>query len=151
MQPEIEDRGSTIDVLVVEDSATARALLAFILKEDPAIRVVGEASSGRQAVEMAARLRPDVITMDLVTPDIDGLEAMRRIMRHRPVPILIVTAHADSPEIDIVFEALKAGAVDVVRKPVGPAEPYDGDWGRDLAQRVKDLSGAHPRPIEQED
>jgi two-component system chemotaxis response regulator CheB len=84
-----------IRVLVTEDSPTARALLVHILEEDADIQVVGQATDGHQAVEMAARLRPDLITMDVVLLDMDGLEATRRIMARCPVPILIVTAYAD--------------------------------------------------------
>lgn len=137
-----------IRVLVVEDSPTARALLVYMLEEDPEIQVVGQATDGRQGVEMAARLQPDMILMDVVMPDMDGLEATRRIMRERPTPILIVTAHVDSPELNVVFEAMKAGALDVAPKPVGFGEEENGDWERELILKVKALAGVRPRPLE---
>jgi two-component system chemotaxis response regulator CheB len=136
-----------IQVLVAEDSPTARALLVYLLEEDPEIQVVGQATDGRQAVEMAARLRPDLITMDVVLPDMDGQEATRRIMARCPVPILLVTARADSPELNVAFEALKAGALDMVAKPAGFGEE-DDDWGRELVAKVKALAGVPPRPVE---
>ena len=112
-------------VLVVEDSQTVRELLVTLLEQDPDIRVVGQAANGAEAVEMTAELEPDVITMDVVMPDMDGLEATRRIMGERPTPIIFVTAHADSPEFVVVFEAMKAGALEVLGKPAN----FDGGWG----------------------
>jgi two-component system chemotaxis response regulator CheB len=146
-ESEMGNRKSKIRVLVVEDSRTVRALLVYILEEAPAIQVVGEAENGHQAVEMAAALRPDLIMMDVVMPDMDGLEATRRIMAEHPAPILIVTAHADSPELGVAFEALKAGAVDVVAKPIGFDEVEGGGWGQELVAKVRALAGASPRPI----
>jgi len=137
----------TIRVLVVEDSPTTRALLVYLLEEDPEIQVVGQASNGCQAVEMAAQLQPDLITMDAVMPDMDGLEATRRIMAQRPTPILIVTAHSDSPELNVAFEAMKAGALDVVAKPAGLGEGENGDWEQGLVAKVKALTGVRPRPV----
>jgi two-component system chemotaxis response regulator CheB len=139
--------GRSIRVLVAEDSPTARALLVYLLEDDPDIRVVGQATDGHQALEMATRLRPDLVTMDVVLPDMDGLEATRRIMAQCPVPILIVTAHADSPELNVAFEALKAGALDMVAKPASFGEEEDEDWGRELVAKVKVLAGVRPRPV----
>jgi two-component system chemotaxis response regulator CheB len=136
-----------IRVLVVEDSPTARALLVFLLEEDHEIQVVGQATNGCEGVEMAARLRPDLIIMDVVMPDMDGLEATRRIMARRPTPILIVTAHADSPELNVVFEAMKAGALDVVAKPIAFDEVENGAWGWELLSKVRGLAGVRPRPV----
>jgi two-component system chemotaxis response regulator CheB len=73
-----------IRVLIVEDSPTSRAWLKQLLGEDPEIQVVGQAVDGQQAVDMAARLQPDLITMDVVMPDMDGLEATRQIMARWP-------------------------------------------------------------------
>jgi len=133
-------------VLVVEDSQTVRELLVALLEEDPEIRVVGQAANGTEAVAMTAELKPDVITMDVVMPDMDGLEATRRIMAERPTPIIFVTAHSDSPDFVVVFEAMKAGALEVLGKPAS----FDGEWGRELGCRIKSLAGVHPRPMEGE-
>jgi two-component system chemotaxis response regulator CheB len=138
-----------IRVMIVEDSTTSRRLLCRWLDEDPTIQVVGQASDGRQAVEMAARLEPDLITMDVLMPDMDGLETTRRIMAHRPTPILILTAHADSLAMDIAFEAMKAGAVDLVPKPTG-APGSDEVWRRELLAKIKALAGVLPRPVASE-
>ena len=132
-----------IRVLVVEDSPTVRQLLVSLLEADSEICVVGEATNGRQAVELASQLHPDLITMDVVMPDMDGLEATRRIMAQRPTSILIVTAHIDSPELNIAFEALKAGALDIVAKPRVLGEELPGDWGRELVAKVKALANIY--------
>ena len=81
-----------IRVLLVEDSITQREILRRLLKEDPVFRIVGEATTGREAVEMAQRLRPDVVLMDIHMPELDGVEATRQIMQNSPVPIVIASA-----------------------------------------------------------
>ena len=128
-----------IKVLVVDDSGTTRELLAHILDQDPEMEVVGQASDGAQAVQLASQLAPDVITMDVVMPDMDGVEATRRIMAVNPVPIVMVTAHADSREPAVAFEALKAGALEVVAKP--GALGRDKDWQERLVATVKTMAG----------
>lgn len=130
-------------VLVVEDSETARQLIVSFLEDDPEITVVGEAEHGRQAMEMVAALEPDLITMDVVMPDMDGLTATRQIMATRPTPIVIVTAHTDSPELNVVFEAISAGALDVVPKPT-IAKQGSEQWGREFVEKIKALAKVKP-------
>lgn len=134
-----------IRVLVVEDSPTARKLAVLLLEQDPEIEVVGEATDGHQAVEMADQLQPDCIVMDVVMPDMDGLEATRRIMAQQPTPILIVTALVDSPDLNVAFEAMKVGALDLITKPVGFGQEKSDQWGEDFVARVKALAGIRPR------
>lgn len=137
-----------IRVLVVEDSPTARQLLVGLMENDPDIRVVGEAVNGRQAVDMAIELEPDLITMDVVMPDMDGLEATRQIMLKRPTPIVIITAHADDSELDIAFDAMAAGAVDVMSKPSGFGKRTESTWGKGLVNKIRNLSRARPKRLE---
>ncbi|MCB2190504.1 MAG: response regulator [Deltaproteobacteria bacterium] len=126
-----------IKVLVVDDSPTTSALLKHILEADPDVTVVGMAVNGKQAVQMSVELLPDVVTMDVVMPDMNGVEATRRIMAMAPVPIVVVTAHADSEEPKVAFEALKAGALEVVAKPVDTARAAVDAWGKCLLNTVK--------------
>jgi two-component system chemotaxis response regulator CheB len=108
-----------IRVLVVEDSATARLLLTQILNSDPAIRVVGTAANGEEGVQQALALKPDLITMDVRMPRMDGFEATRRIMEEYPTPIIVVSASLDSSDLPITFNAIQAGALEVIEKPAG--------------------------------
>src|SRR5712692_2050401 len=112
-----------LHALVVDDSATARALIVAILQSDPGIRVVGEGKDGTEAVELTQKLRPQVITMDLRMPRLDGFEATKEIMITAPTPIVIVTASTERTEVEIAMHALRAGAVAVLRKPRGPGSP----------------------------
>jgi two-component system chemotaxis response regulator CheB len=115
-----------IRVLVVEDSVTVRRRLIDLLSGDPEIELVGEAQDGKRAIELCLRLRPDLITMDMMLPVMTGLAATEYIMAHCPTPILIVSASVNRGELFQTYEALAAGAVDVLDKPTG-AE-VDGLW-----------------------
>ncbi len=126
-----------IRVLVAEDSPTARDLIVHVLDEDPAIRVVATAGSGPEAIEAAARCRPDLITMDIAMPGMDGYEATRRIMEASPVPIIIVTGSTTLKEVDTSFRALDAGALTVLQKPRGPGHPEHGTDAENLVRTVK--------------
>jgi two-component system chemotaxis response regulator CheB len=112
-----------VRVLVVDDSATVRELLVQILQSDPAFRVVGVARDGQEAVALANQLRPDVITMDIRMPRMDGFQATKRIMQQVPTPIVVVSASVASEDLKITFNAIRAGALTVVEKPSGPAGP----------------------------
>ncbi len=108
-----------IRVLVVEDSLTSQALLKSLLESDPEIQVIDTASNGEEGVRKAAALLPDLITMDIRMPVMDGFEATRRIMAECPTPIVVVSASVGAPDLKITFNALNAGALDVVEKPSG--------------------------------
>lgn len=105
-----------IRVLVAEDSPTVRAALVELLQSDREIVVVGEAESGAAAVAMTERLRPDIVTMDIVMPGMDGVEATRHIMSSTPTPILIVSATVGS-EVTRSLDATAAGALMMLEKP----------------------------------
>jgi two-component system chemotaxis response regulator CheB len=114
-------------VLVAEDSPTVRELLVSILESDPRIEVVGEASNGAEAVDLAKRLRPDLITMDVHMPVMDGLAATKEIMGEAPTPIVIVSASSSGRDVEMSFNALRAGALMVLEKPQNPGAPeFDG-------------------------
>ncbi|WP_135362728.1 chemotaxis-specific protein-glutamate methyltransferase CheB [Halosimplex halophilum] len=103
--------------VVADDSHFMRSVISDILEEG-GIDVVAQAKHGREAVEAVAETGPDVVTMDVEMPEMDGIEATERIMATRPTPILMLSAHTDE-DADVTFEALEKGAVDFFRKPGG--------------------------------
>jgi two-component system, chemotaxis family, protein-glutamate methylesterase/glutaminase len=107
-------------ILVAEDSPTARTLLLEILRGDPRIEVVGTATNGADAVRMTVELRPDLVTMDVHMPGMDGIQATREIMIAAPTPILIVSSAARE-DAALSLTATEAGALMVVPKPEGPS------------------------------
>jgi two-component system chemotaxis response regulator CheB len=126
-------------VLVVDDSATQRAALIALLDADPELEVAGWASNGVEAVTAAARLRPDVITMDLRMPLMDGLEATRRIMQQTPTPIVMVTASAARDDARLAFDALEAGVLAIVDKPLPPTPSPSGAGVSRTAAETREL------------
>ncbi len=110
-----------IQVLIVEDSPTQRQLLRTILESDPELQVVGEARHGQEAVQLSRELRPNIITMDIQMPKMNGYEAIRQIMAETPCPIIVLTSTRSDIEMGVSYKALETGALMVVRKPRGPA------------------------------
>jgi two-component system chemotaxis response regulator CheB len=129
-----------IKVLIVEDSQVVRDLLTFILSSDPAIQVIGTAGNGEEAVRTVREKRPDVVTMDIVMPDMDGFEATRIIMETTPTPIVIVSASWDPEEVGKTFRAMEAGALAAIAKPVGVTHPNYKKHTKELIQTVKLMS-----------
>lgn len=108
-----------IKVLVVDDSATAREVLVHLVNSSPDMRVVGTANDGVEALEAAERLRPDIITMDIIMPRMGGPEAIERIMQATPTPIVVVTGNTITEEVRATFESLESGALAIIPRPVG--------------------------------
>jgi two-component system chemotaxis response regulator CheB len=134
-------------ILVVEDSPTVRQRLVDILGSDPDIELVGEAEDGKRAIELCQQYRPDAITMDMMLPLMSGLAATEYIMAHCPTPILVVSASTNRGELFKIYEALAAGAVDVLEKPTGTEA--EGAWERRFLSTVKLVARirviTHPR------
>jgi two-component system chemotaxis response regulator CheB len=129
-----------IRVLVVEDSPTARELLISILSSDPAIEIVGTAHTGDEALEEVERTRPDVVTMDIHMPRMNGFDATRRIMETHPTPIVIVSGTADTTDTAKAFRAIESGALAILQKPSGPGHPQHEQNSSDLLLTVKLMS-----------
>jgi len=129
-----------IRVLVVEDSDTARALLRATLTLDNDIRVIGEARNGAEAVAMARTLKPDLITMDISMPVLDGFAATQQIMAAMPVPIVMVTAFPNISEAEAAARAMTSGALAVVRKPPGIISLSYVQSARELIETVKAMA-----------
>jgi len=106
-----------IKVLIVDDSPVAKELLKHILSSDPQIEVIGVVSNGEEAVEFTKNQKPDLVTMDIIMPRMDGYQATRRIMEANPVPILVVSASVKREEVDKTWRAVEAGAIAVLEKP----------------------------------
>jgi len=127
-------------VLIVDDSATVRAILKVIFDSDPELDVVGVATTGREAITLTAELHPDVITMDIQMPDMDGLEATRCIMEQTPTPIVVASGNVDIHEVEFSMSALKAGALALVPKPAGPLSPDFETVSAELVETVKAMA-----------
>lgn len=129
-----------IKVLIVEDSPVAQEFLIYILTSDPALQVVGVAQNGVEALEAVGRLRPDVITMDIHMPIMNGFDATRRIMETAPTPIVIVSGSMAATEVTYAFRAMEAGALAVVARPPGMNHDAFEAAARELIQTVKLMS-----------
>jgi two-component system chemotaxis response regulator CheB len=131
-----------IRVLVVDDSAVFVDAVTLALESDPDLRVCGSAASAQEIVALVDELRPDVVTVDLHMPGIDGLEAVSRVMAKRPVPMLVMTADPRGHDGSLCMKAFARGAVDVVEK----VDLTDELKRRRLCERVKSAAGARATP-----
>ncbi|MBX6364091.1 MAG: chemotaxis-specific protein-glutamate methyltransferase CheB [Gemmatimonadetes bacterium] len=139
-----------IRVLVADDSATVRELLVAALEADPDVEVVGRARDGEEAVDLAVRLRPDVITMDVHMPGMNGLEATREIMVRAPTPIVIVSSAADPADVSLSLDATRAGALMVMPALGEPLAAGFNERRAELVGMVKAMAEVrvvrrHPR------
>jgi two-component system, chemotaxis family, protein-glutamate methylesterase/glutaminase len=116
-----------VSVLIVDDSITARSLMTVALRQDPQIHVVGTAATALEARDMIIKLQPDVLTLDVEMPQMNGLEFLEKIMRLRPMPVIMVSSHT-ARGADVAIRALELGAVECFAKPQGfpAALPYQG-------------------------
>lgn len=129
-------------VLVVDDSSVVRRAISDALSKDPGIEVVGNACDPYVARDMILELNPDVITLDIEMPRMDGLTFLRILQKHRPMPVVIISSLTQAGS-RAAMDALEAGAVDVIAKP--NTAYAIGDLGSQLAHRVKGAAFARPR------
>lgn len=125
-----------IRVLVVDDSALMRKYLRKILEEDPGLEVVEMARDGEEAVEKNLALRPDVITLDLNMPKMDGLTALQYIMHTAPCPVVVVSSLTQRGAL-ATFEAFELGAVECVAKPEGTVSLGIDQVGEEIRRKVR--------------
>jgi two-component system, chemotaxis family, protein-glutamate methylesterase/glutaminase len=125
-----------IKVLVVDDSALMRKLIPMILERDPDIEVVGTAMDGAFALKKIAELQPDVVTLDLEMPRMDGIEALRMIMKHAPRPVIVFSTHSREGAYS-TFKALALGAIDFVAKPKDAASGHLDPVASQLIDKIK--------------
>jgi two-component system chemotaxis response regulator CheB len=129
-----------IKVLVVDDSPVVRDLLKHILTLENEMVVIGEAKDGQEAVEFVERNKPDVITMDINMPRLNGFDATRQIMQKNPVPIVIVTASWDPSDLNKAWQAMEAGAVAAVEKPRYSTEENYRNNSKNIVDTVRLMS-----------
>ena len=134
-----------VRTLIVDDSATMRSLIAAALRKDPDIEVVGQAGDPLEAREAIKALNPDVITLDVEMPNMNGLDFLEKIMRLRPTPVIMISTLTQAGA-DATLTALEFGAVDCVGKPMGGvADAIQAFAG--LPERVKAAATARLRPL----
>ena len=127
-----------IRVLVVDDSGFFRRRVKEMLEEDPLLTVVGDAANGKEAIEQAAILNPDVITMDIEMPVLDGIKATRQIMSTNPIPIVMFSS-LTTEGAKATIEALEAGALDFLPKRFEDISQDREEAKKVLCQRVRTL------------
>ena len=124
-----------IRVVVVDDSAYVRKVVREILSRSPFIEVVGAARDGREALDLVEELKPDVVTCDLIMPELDGVGFVREQMKRRPVPIIIMSIANETAEAALT--ALDLGAIDFVQKPTALASEKIFEVSSELIEKVK--------------
>ena len=145
-----------IRVLIVEDSAVVRNLLEYIVNNDERMEVAAAVPSAEEALQILPSLRPDIISMDVNLPGMDGLAATHRIMTEQPTPLMIVSSSVTDSEAQTSLEALRAGALTVAEKPVGINHPQFEQQARQLCNKlvimseisvVRQKQGRYLRPV----
>lgn len=125
-----------IGVLIIDDSIFMRKIIIDILNRDPEIEILGEAKNGLDGIEKLMTLRPQVVTMDVQMPIMDGLQALEKIMLKRPTPVIVLSS-VTTEGADATLKAFDLGAFDVVSKPTSRSDSKLQEFSRDLIERVK--------------
>lgn len=138
---------SKIRVLIIDDSLVIRDVLTEILSSSPAIEVVGTAEDPLIAREMIKQLNPDVLTLDIEMPRMDGITFLRNLMRLRPMPVVMISALTES-NAEITLTALALGAVDFIAKPAGDTENTMNEYADEIIAKVIMASKANLKKAE---
>lgn len=140
-------RSGKVRVLIIDDSALVRQVLTEILSEDPGIEVVGTAPDPLIAREKIKQLDPDVLTLDVEMPRMDGLTFLQNLMRLRPMPVVMVSSLTEAGA-QVTLDALSLGAVDFVTKPKLDVQRGLTNYGSELCERVRNAARAHVRRLQ---
>jgi two-component system chemotaxis response regulator CheB len=138
---------SKIRVLIIDDSLLIRKVLTEVLSSSPDIEVVGTAEDPLIAREMIKQLNPDVLTLDIEMPRMDGITFLRNLMRLRPMPVVMISALTES-NAEVTLTALELGAVDFIAKPTVDVENALNDYAEDIIAKVKVAAQANIRRLE---
>jgi len=133
-----------VRVLVIDDSAYNQRTIIKMLESVPGIEVVGYATNGEEGLRKVFDLKPDLITLDLEMPRLDGFSFLRIVMHNRPTPIIVVSARSEDEN---VFRALEFGAVEFIAKPSGKISPELFNIRDDLLRKVREIAGTDMRKI----
>ncbi|MBN2383309.1 chemotaxis-specific protein-glutamate methyltransferase CheB [bacterium] len=144
---ETELEAGPIKILIVDDSPISRDILEAIIKSDSGLTIVGFAENGRESIGAVERLKPDIVTMDLNMPIMNGFEAIENIMAFTPTPILVVTTLEINQDPRLAFDALAVGALDIINRPSLPetGDVLEDDICREFINKLKLL--AHVKVI----
>lgn len=129
-----------IRVLIADDSGTTALMLRAVLEREPDIEVIGHAGNGEEAVRLTRELKPDLVTMDIHMPVMDGLEATRHIMAEQPTPIVVVSSRVNGEDAGNSFRALDEGALAVLEKPGAPDDAEQANSNRELVDTVRAMA-----------
>lgn len=124
-------------VLIVDDSPTALELLKYIISKDPELEVIGTAKSGEECLQFLKQNSPEVITLDVVMPGIQGYELTKKILETRKVPIVIITAAYNPKQVDSCFQAMEAGAFSIIQKPSGFKDEFFHEQCKSITETIK--------------
>ena len=145
----MEEEQKKIRVVIVDDSAFMRTAIERMLKSDPSIEIVGSAANGMEAIDRTVRLKPDVVTMDVEMPIMDGLQALKEIMRIKPTPVIMVSSLTHEGA-KVTLDALDLGAVDYVPKPGSTFSTNILQLKNELVSKIHNAAGSQPHSIKLE-
>lgn len=135
-----------IRVLVIDDSELFRNMLTVLLNTDPDIEVVGTAADPYIAREEIKKLNPDVLTLDVEMPRMDGITFLRNLMRLHPMPVVMLSGLTEK-SADLTIQALELGAIDFIQKPVIDLQHGIDEYGREIIEKLKMAASAHTRQL----
>jgi two-component system chemotaxis response regulator CheB len=129
-----------INILIVDDSETEAQLLKSLFEAEKDMRVIGHAKNGQEAIDLTLKLKPDIITMDILMPIKNGVEATRVIMSKTPTPIVVISSTTNDVVLNTTFLALEAGALSVLEKPVNPQSVEFDAMRKRIVTTVRSMS-----------